>query len=251
MADQHQLSEKRMIAVLIDGDNAQPALAKEMLAEVSRYGRTTFRRIYGNWASSNMSGWKGVLQENAIQPMQQFPYAVGKNTTDIALVIDAMDLLHSGKVDAFCLVSSDSDFTRLAMRIREQGIFVMGIGERKTVKSFTNACDLFVFTENLSVPTTTTSVEAKSPATALSALPETEALPMLRQAFEVCVQENGRATLGMLGYSLRKLEPSFDPRTYGCRNLKTLISKLPKHWAMQEEKHTNGNSVDLVTAKFK
>jgi len=250
MADQNQFTEKRMIAVLIDGDNAQPTLVKEILAEVSRYGRTTFRRIYGNWASSNMGGWKEVLQENAIQPMQQFPGAIGKNSTDIAMVIDAMDILHSGVVDAFCLVSSDSDFTRLAMRIREQGIFVMGIGERKTTKSFTNACDLFVFTENLSIPTLTAGGNGKSSSTPTTS-PESDALPTLRKAFDVCAQENGWATLGMLGYSLRKLEPSFDPRTYGSRNLKTLISKLPKHWALREEKHVNGNAVDLVMPKSK
>jgi hypothetical protein len=156
--------------------------------------------------------------------------------------------LHSGVVDAFCLVSSDSDFTRLAMRIREQGIFVMGIGERKTTKSFTNACDLFVFTENLSIPPLTSG--GKSPSTP-NTLPESDALPILRKAFDLCAQENGWATLGMLGYSLRKLEPSFDPRTYGSRNLKTLISKLPKHWASRDEKHVNGNAVDLVMPKSK
>jgi len=251
MGEQNQFSEKKAIAVLIDGENAQHGLVKEMLAEVGKYGRTTFRRIYGNWASSNMSGWKEVLQENAIQPMQQFSYAVGKNATDIALIIDAMDILHSGVVDGFCLVSSDSDFTRLAMRIREQGIFVMGIGEMKTTKSFTNACDLFVFTENLFAPTPIAGGTTKSPAVEPNTRPETEALVTLRNAFDLCVQENGLATLGALGHSLRKIEPSFDVRTYGCRNLKTLISKLSKHWTMLEEKNSNGTTVDSVMPKSK
>ncbi len=246
MGEQYQFSEKKAIAVLIDGDNAQHALVKEMLAEVGKYGRTTFRRIYGNWASSNMSGWKEILQENAIQPMQQFPYAVGKNATDIALIIDAMDILHSGVVDGFCLVSSDSDFTRLAMRIREQGIFVMGIGEMKSPKSFTNACDLFVFTENLVQPTAS---KAKDSDTDTKALPVGDALPVLRKAFGLCVQEDGWANLGALGSSLRKLDPSFDHRTYGCSSLKALITKSSSSIQAREDKKANGSAVVLV--KFK
>jgi len=249
MADQDQVLEKKLIAMLIDGDNAQPSLIKEMLAEASKYGRTTLRKIYGDWTTPQMNGWKETLQENAIQPVQQFRYTVGKNATDSALIIDAMDILHSGVVDGFCLVSSDSDFTRLATRIREKGIFVMGIGERKTPKSFTNACDLFVFTENLASPVANSSGKAKSSEAGPKALPVTDALPVLRRAFDLCVQENGWANLGALGSSLRKLDPSFDHRTYGCSSLKALITKSSSSIQTREEKQTNGSAVVLV--KFK
>jgi hypothetical protein len=249
MADQDQLLEKKMIAMLIDGDNAQPSLIKEMLAEASKYGRTTLRKIYGDWTMPQMNGWKATLQENAIQPVQQFRFTVGKNATDSALIIDAMDILHSGVVDGFCLVSSDSDFTRLATRIREKGVFVMGIGERKTPKSFTNACDLFVFTENLALPAANADGKAKSFASSPKALPVAEALPVLRKAFDLSVQENGWANLGALGSSLRKLDPSFDHRTYGCSSLKILITKSSHAIQTREDKKANGGSVVLV--KFK
>ncbi len=137
------------IAVLIDGDNAQAGLLSKMLVEAGRYGQVTVRRIYGDWTTTSMNSWKDTLNFHAFQPIQQFRYTIGKNATDSAMIIDAMDILHSGVVDGFCLVSSDSDYTRLATRIRETGIFVMGIGEKKTPKPFVNACDVFVYTENL------------------------------------------------------------------------------------------------------
>src|SRR3990172_365718 len=150
MADEQlpNLSRQK-IAMLIDGDNAQPALLTQMLAEAGRHGQVTLRRIYGDWTTPNMNSWKETLNFQAFQPIQQFRYTVGKNATDSAMIIDAMDILHSGVVDIFCLVSSDSDYTRLATRIRETGVFVMGIGEKKTPKPFVNACDVFVYTENL------------------------------------------------------------------------------------------------------
>ena len=143
------VTPSQRIAMLIDGDNAQPSMIEKMLAETTKYGLITIRRIYGDWTASNMGGWKEVLQTHAIQPIQQFRYTVGKNATDSAMIIDAMDLFYSGAVDGFCLVSSDSDYTRLATRIREQGIFVMGIGKKQTPRAFVNACDLFVYVENL------------------------------------------------------------------------------------------------------
>jgi predicted nuclease of predicted toxin-antitoxin system len=249
MADENQLFEKKMIAMLIDGDNAQPSLIKEMLAEASKYGRTTLRKIYGDWTTPQMSGWKQTLQENAIQPVQQFRYTVGKNATDSALIIDAMDILHSGVVDGFCLVSSDSDFTRLATRIREKGVFVMGIGERKTPKSFSNACDLFVFTENLAVSPASAGGKAKASESSPKASPVAEALPVLRKAFDLCVQEDGWANLGALGSSLRKLDPSFDHRTYGCSSLKALITKLSTSIQAHEDKRANGGAVVLIRFK--
>src|SRR5512140_3020596 len=140
---------RRKIAMLIDGDNAQSSLLPQMLVEAGKYGMVTVRRIYGDWTTPNMNSWKDVLNFHAIQPIQQFRYTIGKNATDSAMIIDAMDILHTKVVDGFCLVSSDSDYTRLATRIRETGIFVMGIGEKKTPKPFVNACDVFVYTENL------------------------------------------------------------------------------------------------------
>src|SRR5512136_1095564 len=144
-----QLSARHKIAILIDGDNAQANLLPQTLVEAGKYGLVTVRRIYGDWTTSSMNSWKDVLNFHAVQPVQQFRYTIGKNATDSAMIIDAMDLLHTDVVDGFCLVSSDSDYTRLATRIRETGVFVMGIGEKKTPKPFVNACDVFVYTSNL------------------------------------------------------------------------------------------------------
>src|SRR5512136_790671 len=146
-----QLTEEntKRIVLLIDGDNAQPSLIGKILTEAGKYGSVTIRRIYGDWTKANMSGWKETLNNYAIQPIQQFRYTIGKNATDSALIIDAMDILHSRLVDGFCVVSSDSDYPRLATRIREMGIFVMGIGKKKTPKAFVNACNIFIYTENL------------------------------------------------------------------------------------------------------
>src|SRR5512147_2828496 len=149
MANEQLPNDRQKIAVLIDGDNAQSSLLPQMLVEAGRHGQITVRRIYGDWTTNSMNSWKETLNYHAFQPIQQFRYTIGKNATDSAMIIDAMDIMHSGVVDAFCLVSSDSDYTRLATRIRETGIFVMGIGEKKTPKPFVNACDLFVYTENL------------------------------------------------------------------------------------------------------
>lgn len=235
--------------MLIDGDNAQPLLIKEMLAEVSKYGRTTLRRIYGDWTTPNMNGWKETLQENAIQPVQQFRYTVGKNATDSAMIIDAMDILHSGVAGGFCLVSSDSDYTRLATRIREKGVFVMGIGQQKTPKAFTNACDLFVFAENLVSQVEKGGAKSKSPSLPAVTEPVAKALPLLKKAFKLCVQDDGWAHLGPVGNALRDLDPSFDHRTYGCTSLTALIAKFPESIETREEKKENGSAVVLV--KFK
>src|SRR5512142_1349254 len=149
MANENTPTRRQKIAVLIDGDNAQSSLLPQMLVEAGRHGQVTVRRIYGDWTTNSVNSWAETLNDHAFQPIQQFRYTIGKNATDSAMIIDAMDILHSGVVDGFCLVSSDSDYTRLATRIRETGIFVMGIGEKKTPKAFVNACDLFVYTENL------------------------------------------------------------------------------------------------------
>jgi len=254
MADANPFSKLRAIAVLIDGDNAQPSLLDEILAEISKYGRTTIRRIYGDWTEPNMNGWKDVLQENAIQPIQQFRHTVRKNATDSAMIIDAMDILHSGVVDGFCVVSSDSDYTRLATRIREKGLFVMGIGRQQTAEPFKKACEVFVFTENLvpqgEEPTPTT--EKPKPPTATTpqkTLSVMKALPLLRRALANCAQDDGWATLSTVGSTMRSLDSSFDHRTYGCSNLRTLIGKFSSVLEVREEKTNGGNTVAFVRFK--
>jgi uncharacterized protein (TIGR00288 family) len=186
----------RRLAVLIDGDNAQPSLINKILSEASKYGTVTVKRNFGDWTTTNMGGWKDTLNTYAIQPIQQFRYTIGKNATDSAMIIDAMDLLYSGTVDAFCLVSSDSDYTRLATRIREKGFFVMGIGQKKTPRAFVNACDVFVYTENLvpRKPTKSRSGQKKSTKAAKDP-PAPNPIPLLKQAFENAVGEDGWAFL--------------------------------------------------------
>jgi hypothetical protein len=256
MAETTTSSKLKAIAVLIDGDNAQPSLLDEILAEVSKYGRTTIRRIYGDWTSPNMNGWKEVLQENAIQPIQQFRHTVGKNATDSAMIIEAMDILHSGVADGFCVVSSDSDYTRLATRIREEGLFVMGIGRQATAKSFRNACDVFVFTENLipqeesPTPKGEKPKAEEPPATApKKILSVMKALPLLRKALENCTQDDGWAMLSSVGSTMRSLDSSFDHRTYGCSSLRTMIGKFPDFLEIREEKTNGGNTVAYVRYK--
>ncbi len=184
------------LAVLIDADNAQASVIRELLAEVSRYGTATIKRAYGDWTSSNLKSWKEVLHALAIQPIQQFSYTTGKNATDSALIIDAMDVLHSGSVDGFCLVSSDSDFTRLATRIREAGLVVYGFGERKTPEPFVAACDKFVYTEILRIP----AEEAKAAPEPVAELPKLK--PMLLNALNATAREDGWTTLSALGSQL-------------------------------------------------
>jgi len=234
-------SESRPIAVLIDGDNAQPSLIEHVLAETAKYGIVTTRRIYGDWTVPQMSGWKDSLHSFAVQPMQQFRYTVGKNATDSALIIDAMDLLHAGTVGGFCIVSSDSDYTRLATRIREQGFFVMGVGRSDTPKSFVNACEVFVYTENLSPRT-----EREIPAPELASSDWTQTV---LRAVEMATQDDGWAFLGAVGNYLRQLDPAFDSRTYGHKQLSLLIKSRPELFETRESKGKGGPS--LIHVKLK
>jgi len=242
MADDQLKSPGRIkIAMLIDGDNAQPGLLPQMLVEAGRHGQATVRRIYGDWTTANMNSWKETLNYHAFQPIQQFRYTVGKNATDSAMIIDAMDILHSGAVDGFCLVSSDSDYTRLATRIRETGIFVMGIGEKKTPKAFVNACDVFVYTENLvtekKVPHHNKGVQANKTRKSKTDKEELDPMPILTQAFEMAVQQDGWARLDVMGTSLYQLDPGFDPRTYGHKQLSRMISKLKDRFEMKTQEN--------------
>ncbi len=236
---------RRKIAMLIDGDNAQPSLLPQMLMEAARYGQVTVRRIYGDWTRGSMNSWKDILNYHAFQPIQQFRYTVGKNATDSAMIIDAMDILHSGAVDGFCLVSSDSDYTRLATRIRETGIFVMGIGEKKTPKPFVNACDVFVYTENLVPEKKKQAAEKRSHHKSKS---EADPMPLLEQAFDMAVQEDGWARLDAIGSALYQLDPGFDPRTYGYRQLSRLIRSLKDAFEMRIQE-TSGSSLIFVRMK--
>lgn len=243
MATQPLINGRQRIAVLIDGDNAQSSLLPQMLVEAGRHGQVTVRRIYGDWTTSNMNSWKETLNYHAFQPIQQFRYTVGKNATDSAMIIDAMDILHAGVVDGFCLVSSDSDYTRLATRIRETGIFVMGIGEKKTPKAFVNACDLFVYTENLveekkaTQQKRTQASRAKKTSTG-NTEPEKEELdpmPVLSQAFEMAVGQDGWARLDVMGNAIYQVDPGFDPRTYGHKQLSRMLNKLKDRFEMRTQ----------------
>lgn len=206
------------LSVLIDADNAQAAIASELLAEISRYGTATIKRAYGDWTTPNLRGWKEVLRSHAIQPVQQFANTAGKNSTDSALIIDAMDLLHSQAVNGFCIVSSDSDYTRLATRIRESGLAVYGLGEKKTPHSFVAACDRFIYTEILR-PSKTVAVTLEEAPTPLQ--------PMLVAAMEATARDSGWATLSSIGSLVMKNSPSFDPRNYGFQKLGELVRKQP------------------------
>jgi uncharacterized LabA/DUF88 family protein len=210
-------SETRRMAVLIDADNASAAIAKELLEEVAKYGTATIKRAYGDWTTQNLVGWKEQLHKLAIQPMQQFAYTKGKNSTDSAFIIDAMDLLYAGNVDGFCIVSSDSDFTRLATRLREAGKMVVGLGERKAPEAFIAACDRFVFVEVL-----------KRPAGATASLQMTD-VPDLRELLTHAIREtardNGWAGLSAVGSFIGKNNASFDARNYGFTKLGELVRK--------------------------
>ena len=259
MANENLSVLRQKIAILIDGDNAQSSLLPQMLVEAGRHGQVTLRRIYGDWTTNHMNSWKETLNYHAFQPIQQFRYTIGKNATDSAMIIDAMDILHSGVVDGFCLVSSDSDYTRLATRIRETGVFVMGIGEKKTPKPFVNACDLFVYTENLVEEKKalqkkrTQSSRAKKASAETESEPEPEKeeadpMPVLSQAFEMAVGQDGWARLDVMGNAIYQVDPGFDPRTYGHKQLSRMLNKLKDKFEMRT-KDLEGQLIFYVRMK--
>lgn len=249
--DQIKSLSRNKVAMLIDGDNAQATLLPQMLVETGRHGQVTVRRIYGDWTTNSMNSWKEVLNFHAFQPIQQFRYTIGKNATDSAMIIDAMDILHSGVVDGFCLVSSDSDYTRLATRIRETGIFVMGIGEKKTPKPFVNACDLFVYTENIAAEKKAVQhklLQDKKSGKKKTEKEEADPMPILTQAFEMAVGQDGWAPLANMGNALYQLDPGFDPRTYGHKQLSRMIAKLKDRFDMRTQ-NLEGNNILYVRIK--
>jgi uncharacterized LabA/DUF88 family protein len=217
------------LAVLIDADNAQPSIIEGLLAEVAKYGTAHVKRAYGDWTGTSLKGWKDHLLAQSIQPIQQFAYTSGKNATDAAMVIDAMDLLYSGRFDGFCLVSSDSDFTRLAARIRESGLTVYGFGERKTPKPFVAACDKFIYIENLTYASGTATPAGTVPkpaprASAAKLKTDVALVNQLRNAVEAASDDDGWAPLASIGQIITKQAPDFDSRTYGYAKLSDLVA---------------------------
>ncbi len=250
-----QTIKELKLAVLIDADNVPYSNVKGMMEEIAKFGTPTTKRIYADWTKPNANGWKNVLLEHAITPIQQYSYTVGKNSSDSALIIDAMDLLYSGKLDGFCIVSSDSDFTRLAIRLRESGMKVIGIGEQKTPKPFISACDRFIFIEVLdgAIKKTrkTTNAQTKSPKPAATAAiigtkkpldpssnseqaPQKEApnkidgetIELIEDTLDAIGDDDGWAFLGDVGNLIVKKKPEFDPRNYGFSKLTPMLKSL-------------------------
>lgn len=247
--------KEEKLAVLIDADNVPYANVKEMLDEIAKYGNPTIKRIYADWTKPNASGWKNVLLENAITPIQQYSYTSGKNSSDSALIIDAMDLLYSNKVSGYCIVSSDSDFTRLATRLREAGMMVIGIGERKTPKPFITACDKFIYIEILkkaSRPKASENPKNKKgavPDSSNDTLIDDQLIELIKESIDEISDENGWVFLGTLGNYLLKKKTDFDPRNYGFPKLYPLIKTIDKFEI--EEKETGENKIRHIYLKNK
>lgn len=231
------------IALLVDGDNAQSKLLEDILEEASKYGKVTIRRIYGDWTIPQMNHWKSLLNEMAFNPIQKFSYTSGKNSTDSALIIDAMVILHDGLVDGFCIVSSDSDYTGLAKRIREDGIFVMGIGEQKTPSAFVKSCEIFTYVENLDVKPEQEDIKEKEKKTTVKNVNK----KLISKAFDMSINESNEAYIATLGNNLRKLDPSFDVRSYGCKTLTQFFAKLPQY--IVKDNFINGINNPIIRKK--
>jgi uncharacterized LabA/DUF88 family protein/Fe-S-cluster formation regulator IscX/YfhJ len=245
------------LAVLIDADNVPYSNVKGVMEEIAKYGTPTFKRIYGDWTKPTVSGWKNVLLENAITPIQQYSYTSGKNSSDSALIIDAMDILYSGKADGFCIVSSDSDFTRLATRLREAGMKVFGIGQKKTPNAFIVACDKFIYMEIIPVfeaepEETTTAAKTKTAIAKPKALVDKlnkETLKLIAHTINDLADENGWAFLGDVGNLVMKKQPNFDPRNYGFQKLTPLIKSLPQFEI--DKRETDKAGIKLVYIRNK
>ena len=230
------------LAVLIDADNAQPSIVDDLLTEIANYGVASVKRIYGDWTLPGLKGWKEVLLLHSIQPVQQFAYTKGKNATDSAMIIDAMDLLYTDKFNGFCIVSSDSDFTKLASRIRESGLLVYGFGEQKTPSAFVSACDKFIYTEVLRAKTDENQAIIKKSSSELKQ--DTKLVSLLRNAIEASSDESGWSQLGPVGGNIAKQAPDFDPRNYGYRKLGELVSAV-NLFEIAERQIGDGNAKSL------
>lgn len=227
------------LAVLIDADNVSSDIIAELLTEIAKYGTASTKRIYGDWTRPNLGSWKDSLLQHSIQPVQQFMYTTGKNATDGAMIIDAMDLLYSGNFDGFCIVSSDSDFTRLAARLREAGLTVYGFGEKKTQAPLVAACDKFIYTELLSPDLSGAPNQERKTTNELKM--DTKLVALLRNAVEASSDENGWAHLGPVGANIAKQAPDFDSRNYGYAKLGELV-EATKLFEIEERQAPNSNS---------
>lgn len=235
------------LAVLIDADNAQPGIIDSLLSEIANYGIASVKRIYGDWTTPGLKGWKESLLEHSIQPMQQFAYTKGKNATDSAMIIDAMDLLYTGNFDGFCIVSSDSDFTKLASRIREAGLVVYGFGEKKTPSAFVSACDKFIYTEVLRAKADESEAIAKKSTNELKQ--DTRLVNLIRNAVDASSDDSGWAQLGPVGSNIAKQSSEFDPRNYGYAKLGELV-RATKLFDM-EERQTGPSGSKVVFVRDK
>jgi uncharacterized LabA/DUF88 family protein len=251
------MSKDTRIAVLIDADNVPSTNVKAMLEEIAKYGTPTYKRIYGDWTKPNVTGWKSVLLENAITPIQQYGYTTGKNSTDSAMIIDAMDILYTQKVDGFCIVSSDSDFTRLALRLREAGMMVLGMGQKKTPNPFIVACDKFIYLEILSpkkknVQRQETGRDKREPRNdeeeTLKKV-DRETLDLIASTVSDLADDSGWAFLGEVGNLLLKKQPDFDPRNFGFAKLGLLIRSTNKFEI--DERSTDKKSIKNVYVRVK
>jgi uncharacterized LabA/DUF88 family protein len=264
-----ELIKELKLAVLIDADNIPSSNVKEMMEEIAKYGTPTFKRIYADWTKPHIIGWKNVLLENAITPIQAYSYTTGKNSSDSAMIIDAMDILYTGKVDGFCIVSSDSDFTRIATRLREAGMKVFGIGERKTPTPFISACDKFIYLEILkkpmvSKPVEQTKTQSKSkpranvvkntiplptPTIETVSVVDDALIKLISDSINDLADEGGWAFLGNLGNLLLKKQPNFDARNYGFPKLAHLIKKIDRFEI--DERNTGKNNITHVYVRVK
>ena len=238
------------LAVLFDADNVPSSHVQEMLNEIAKYGVPTIKRIYGDWTKPNLAGWKSVLLENAITPIQQYGYTTGKNATDSAMIIDAMDILHSNKVDGFCIISSDSDFTRLATRLRESSKLVIGMGEKKTPRPFIVSCDKFIYIENLgNEDEDTASQESVSDKERKAAPPKEKityaVIKLLRHTIDDLSDDNDWVSMAEVGSLVLKKSPDFDPRNYGFQKLTPLIESCPKYFEVERRKVENSHATHV------
>lgn len=246
------IEPQKKLAVLIDADNAQPGIIKGLLDEVAKYGTANVKRIYGNWTTPQLQGWKETLLKHSIHPIQQFNYTDGKNATDSAMIIDAMDILYTEKMDGFCIVSSDSDFTRLASRIRESGLTVYGFGEKKTPKPFVEACDKFLYTEILRpVPedTNTASIQKAERPTKNELLQNKELIRLLTESIEDSSGEDGWAHLGLVGQNIQKKAPDFDSRNYDFKKLGDLVKSIDLFETQEKDLKSSGSKTIYVRIK--
>lgn len=234
------------LAVLIDADNIPYSNIKGMLDEIAKFGIPSIKRIYGDWTKNTVAGWKPALLEHAITPVQQYSYTTGKNATDSAMIIDAMDILHSQKVDGFCIVSSDSDFTRLAIRLRESGMLVIGIGEKKTPNPFIVACDKFIYIEIIGASESPKKLEKTNTAHVAASRIKLDSIDgniikLLKSSVEDIADDDGWAALASVGALINKKKPDFDPRNYGFSKLTPLIKSLKKHFDVDERESEKGH----------